>query len=280
MLVDTAPHLGSRVHRRMGVAERALVDRARSLVGWSIGLTLYVVLLVAMFPSIRDNESFDAALEDYPDVLKDILGGEQAFDLTSATGFVGAELYALALPILFAVFTIGFAAKSVGGESESGQLELIVSLPLRRTRILLEKAAAMTFATVVLAMVTVVALLVAGAFVDLGLAVSRVLAVTVGLVLLSLFVGFVTMAAGSTTGRRASAVAAGSIVFGGSYLIHVLGTLSETLESVRSFSVYYHYYGHDPLRNGFPVGNYLVLLVLSGLALAVAAIVFDRRDLT
>jgi putative exporter of polyketide antibiotics len=44
-------------------------------------------------------------------------------------------------------------------------------------------------------------------------------------------------------------------------------------------SPFYLYIDHDPLRNGFSVPHLLVLIAISTVAVTLAVVTFDRRDL-
>jgi ABC-2 type transport system permease protein len=51
-----------------------------------------------------------------------------------------------------------------------------------------------------------------------------------------------------------------------------------SLQPYRKLSLLYYYIGADPLRNGLNVGHAAVLAGVSALLLAVAMVVFQRRD--
>ena len=120
------------------VAERALVDRRRGLLGWSLGIAAYVALIVAFYPSIRDNEDFNRAYESYPETFKAFFGGAETFDLTSASSFLNAQLFSLMVPLVLVIFAIGFGAATLAAEDATGTLELLLSNPVSRRRIVLE----------------------------------------------------------------------------------------------------------------------------------------------
>ena len=67
---------------------RGLSDHRRSLLGWCIGITLYVVLLAAIFPSIQGSPDISNLLENYPEALKSLFGLTGAVDITRGAGFV------------------------------------------------------------------------------------------------------------------------------------------------------------------------------------------------
>ena len=52
-----------------------------------------------------------------------------------------------------------------------------------------------------------------------------------------------------------------------------------SVERLQVLSPFYHYIDHDPLRTGFSLPHLLVLIAISAVALILAIVAFDRRDL-
>ena len=217
--------------------KRFLADRRKGLAGWAVGLAAYTVLMVSFYPTIRDSPSLALAIDEYPDVMKEFLGGEASFDLSSGPGFVNAELYSLMLPLLLSVFAIGFGA-SMGADQRSGLMDLLLSHPISRVRLVVEKMVAMVAGVAALAAVVFVTLIGAGAVIDLGISLSNLVAATVGVVLLVSLHGLIAMAVGAATGRRSAAIGAATTFLAAGYVFSGLGGLVDWLEPVRSVSPY------------------------------------------
>ena len=246
---------------------------------WAASLAAYAAFIVSFFPSIRDSPSFATALEDYPDALKELFGGEAGFDLTSGPGFIGAELYYLALPILLAIVAIGYGA-ALGAEQESGLTDLILSNPLSRRRVIVERALTIIVAVGLLTGVVTLVVFIGDGFVDLDIGLSRLLAAATGNVVLAVLHGLVALTAAAATGKRTLAVGTATAVFALGYLLHVAAGFIDWLEPAKVLSPYYHATGSSPLATGWSLDNLAVLVVASSLALAAAVFAFDRKDLT
>ena len=119
---------------------RGVVDRLRSLAFWCAGVAGYIVLVAAIFPSLKGSADLDKLLKDYPDALKQLLGISGSGSLSSGAGFLDAELFGLMLPILVLVMAVAGGAGLFAGEEDAGRLELILSYPVSRTRAVLAKA--------------------------------------------------------------------------------------------------------------------------------------------
>lgn len=260
------------------LAKRFLADRRKGLLGWSVGLASYTVLIVSFFPMIRDSASMAQAIQDYPAAMKEFLGGEASFNMSSGPGFLNAELYSLMLPLLLSVFAIGFGA-SMGADQRSGLMDLLLAHPISRRRIVAEKMIAMVAGVAVLASVVVVTVIAAGAVIDLGIGVGNLVAATVGAVLLVSLHGLLAMAVGAATGRRSAAIGSATALLAVGYVFSGLGGLVSWLEPVRSVSPYYRAIGTSPLLNGWAFGSLVYLLALIGLVLFATIALFERRDI-
>jgi ABC-2 type transport system permease protein len=69
------------------------------------------------------------------------------------------------------------------------------------------------------------------------------------------------------------------VVFAAGYLLAVLAELSDSLSFAEDISPYHHGVGVDPVRNGWPLGNFLLLAALAIVATALAVWAFGRRDI-
>src|SRR5579862_1437780 len=76
---------------------RGVIDRLRSLAFWCAGVAGYIVLVSAIFPSLKGSADLDKLLKDYPDALKQLLGISGSGSLSSGAGFLDAELFGLML---------------------------------------------------------------------------------------------------------------------------------------------------------------------------------------
>lgn len=261
------------------VMQRALRDRRRGLAAWTVGLTAYVALIAAFFPSIQNSE-IQRALEDYPDELKAFFGGEQSFDFSTGAGYLNAELFSLVVPLLLVIVAVGFGARTVAGEQASGTLELLLANPITRTRVIGEKIASLVVIVGGLAAVVALSLVALGLVVDLDVAVVNVVAACLGAALVALFMGMLALLAGVATGNRSLAVGLPTVIFAASYLVVGLAGLVTWLEPARHISPLYHAEGTIPLRNGLPAANTCVLAACCVATGAASVWYFGRRDLT
>ena len=172
-----------------------LANRWRSLVGYSLGMALYTLVVVALYPAFKHSTSLDEFVASDPTAaaLFGVTGS-----LTSPDGWLNGNVFANFLPLVMLLLTIGYGAAALAGQDEDGTLCLVVVLPIRRRAVVLEKAAAMTVQALVLA-ATVAVVVVLGRAFDVTIPLSNVLSVSVAVALMGLDLGLVAMAVGAVT---------------------------------------------------------------------------------
>ena len=107
-------------------------------------------MYAAFYPSVRDSApSLQGYLKHMPEAIKNLIGG----DFTSPAGYLRTETFSTLEPILFLVFAIGSGARAIAGEEEGRTLDLLLSTPIRRDRVLLDKWISMVLATLGLAVI-------------------------------------------------------------------------------------------------------------------------------
>lgn len=110
------------------VAARCARDRRRALLAWSLGIGVYVALIVAMWPTIHDASGMTEAIQDYPDAMKEMFGGAANFELKPG-GYLNTQLFSLMAPLFLSAFAIGYAASTLAGEERAGRLDLVLATP-------------------------------------------------------------------------------------------------------------------------------------------------------
>jgi ABC-2 type transport system permease protein len=262
---------------RTEVLLESLRERGRSLVWWTLGLALLIAVNVAFYPSVRDDQALSDFAKDLPESLRALLAGGE-LDFSSPVGYLNSQVFSLTAPLVLFVFAIAAGSGAVAGEEEKGTLDLLLAHPLRRRDFVVQRFVALTALVGVLGVVLLAAVAIGSAAVDLEIGSDRLLAATVSVTLLTLFVGALALAIGALVPGRARAISIASGVAVAAWLLDGLGQAVDLLEPWRPLSPYYQALGQNPLRNGAPWGGWAIL-VLATLALAaVAAIGLGRRD--
>jgi ABC-2 type transport system permease protein len=255
------------------VLTKTLRDAARGLVWWSFGLLLMVLVTVLFWPSVRDSPELQRFAREAPPALRAFTGGE--LDFTTPAGYLHTRLFALVVPVLFLVYAIGAGARALAGEEEAGTLDLLLSHPLSRSRLVLEKAGALALQLGALALALFALVLVSATAVSMDISTARIAAAVLTAYLLGLMHGAVALTVGAGTGKRAVALGVAAALAVGGYLLDGLALIVDALDPWRVLSPFD--WAGEPIRNGLG-GGAVALAVAAVVAAAAALPLFARRD--
>ena len=256
------------------VFTKTLRDQRRGLLGWSVGTAATVALMAAIWPSFNDID-IDALLAQYPKALLEVFNVGQ---MSTGAGYLNAELFSLMLPAIFIVFAVGRGARVLAGEEEAGTLEVLVTLPVSRTRIIVEKAAALVVDVAALGAVLFVSTWLSSQLFGLDISVRAALNGAVAMALLGIEFGLVALAIGAVTGKRNVAVGASACLAGAAYLVYLAAQLVESLRPLRRLSPFYQAISGGPLDDRLPPIVWWTVAV--GVVVFAASVrVFASRDL-
>lgn len=264
---------------RLPVLVRALSDRRRSMIWWSVGVATYLAMIVAVFPTVRDASGMQDLMSQYPKSVLAMMGIAD-IDFTSGAGYLAAELFGFMVPLFILVLTIGTGASAIGGAEDRGALDLLLAHPIRRRSVVLQNAAVVAVEALLIGAVVTVGLLIADPIVDLRLSRSNLVGTVLGAVLLGILFGWLALVVGAATGSRAIGLGATSAFAALAYLGSTLPELVDGLRPVRWFSPFFYATSGSPLALGFDWWHALVLLAAAAVVLVVGVVLFDRRALS
>jgi ABC-2 type transport system permease protein len=257
---------------------RSLRDRWRSLLAWGLGLVGIGVIQLAVYPSVsRSSTALQDFIDQYPEALKEAFGME---DYGSGPGFLSTEMFSMVVPLVLIAVAVGYAAAATAGEEERGTLDLLLALPVRRWDVVLAKTAAMVLGVAIVGSLLFLTILVMAPVVDLEVATSGLAAATLMSALMGLLFGGVALLLGALTGHRAAALGGSVGLALAAFLLQVLAPMADWLEPWQPASPFEWAVGSKPLTQGLHLGYTGLFVGLFVLLVALAAVVFERRDIS
>jgi ABC-2 type transport system permease protein len=154
-----------------------------------------------------------------------------------------------------------------------------MSYPLKRSRVVTEKFAAMVVTILALAGVFWLSMAVGAIAIGMDISLWRLAEATLSGALLGLTFGALALALGCARSNRGLSIGVASALGVAAYFLNALAPAVDALEPFRELSLFYYYIGADPLNNGLDLGHAAVLMGLTGIFLIVALVSFERRDL-
>jgi ABC-2 type transport system permease protein len=243
----------------------------------ALGMGAMTGYFAVLFPTYSKILDMNSLLEKMGPMAK--IFGSSVGDASTLIGFLHFELFSMMLPAGMIAFAAGMASGFTAGEESRGTIDVLLSYPVSRRRLVLEKSLAIVIACIVAAAVT-------GVFAVVGAAISASelpvgpLAAALGLVvLLALAFAAMALAISAATGNRAASIGITVALMIAMYLMDALANIVDGLNAIRPLSLFRYYTAHDPLRYGLDPGDTAVLIAVTAAFLVIALGAFERRDL-
>jgi beta-exotoxin I transport system permease protein len=270
----------SAIVARFEIARQMLRGGRRALAVWSAAFASVVTLYAVIWPSVRGNGRWQQLFDTLPQTYRALFTANGQLNLSTPAGYLGIELLGFLGPALMAVYAIAVGTAAAAGEESRGGLEVTLSAPVSRGRVLAERSAALLADMVVLSAVTGLALWVFSQAFGMHLAVAAVASAAAALGTFGFFTGAVALAVGAASGSTALARGAAATVAVASYAVNALAQVTATLKPARPLSPFYLVFGNEPLSHGLRVLGVLPVLAAAVLVIVGGGIAFARRDLT
>ena len=205
-------------------------------------------------------------------------GGADVFSLSGSIAL--GYLHPISI-ILIAIFAIGFTTAAVAGERQRGTLEVLLARPLsRRTVYATILAAALVFVGLILVAASVGTLIGAaiGGVLD-ELALDRLPIVWLNGMVMWSAVSAIGLAASVSFDRLTPAIGITLAIVIVSYFFYVLGSLWPDAKGLEPYSLFSYLDARDILTGTTDPTAFVVPAAVGVAAVAIALLVFPRRDL-
>ncbi|MFC7026425.1 ABC transporter permease [Halomicroarcula sp. GCM10025324] len=251
--------------------------RVRSTLVLAVGLGLFGLLVIGIFPSVEaSGVDFEAYVESLPDAFQESFGGGS---FGTIEGFLAAEFYQFVWVLLFGLYMAYTAGGTIAGNVENGRLDLLLATPISRSRVVVEKYLSLLTPIVVLNLL--MPLFVYGAVILIGESISfvdllLVHAFSIPYLLACTSIGLVL----SVVLPRGDLAQRGGIA--AIFLLFVFDsvTAGTDFEALGAVSPTRYYDTTEILvEQTYDIGGAVILLLAAFLLLAVARALFLRADL-
>ena len=262
------------------VLMKNLRDQRRPLTWWGIGIGAYAFVVMLVYPSMRDA---GALMDEYARTLPKEVASiffQEGVSMGSPEGFLNAELFSFMAPLFFLIFAISFSSGTIAGEEARGNLDVLLTNPITRRKVVLQKFAAMILGSLVLAAIFIGVLFLGVVFVEAELGFLKIAAAVASTTLLGVAFGSVALTIGCAFGSRGLSIGVSGGLAAVAYFLYAFGPNVDFLESWYKISPFYSSLGNFPLINGLNWTHTGILLAWTILAMPIAVYTFERRDLS
>jgi ABC-2 type transport system permease protein len=251
----------------------------RSTLLWGAGIALMGLYIVVIIPDVKVLKQYGELLKSMPSFLINAMGGGDAAMLATPEGFLAYGFFGWIMLVL-AAYGVLAGLNITANEEDRGILDVLLSLPVPRWRVIVEKFLAYT---------VVIVVMVAMGFFALWLGVQRstvftistakLLESTFNMVPPTLVVMAFTALAATLARRRSIAAAVAAAYVVASYFIDIVGRSADSAASLRAISFYSYYDSTGVMQHGLAWGNVGGLLAAMLVMVVGAVWAFQRRDI-
>lgn len=253
---------------------KTLWDQRRALLGWSIGFVA-VAMMYAGFFQFAATPEYQELIESMPAGLVEGFGWD---DISSPAGYLGSTVYGLLGSALIAVMTIGMGAKAIAGSEEDGSLEVLITMPVTRTKVVIDRTVALLLAALGGGVAVFIGVLAVREPADIDISIGLLAAASLGLALLGLLFGAFTIMVGAFVGKRGLVIGVGAAFAVLGFLVNALAPQVEQIAWLENLSPFHWYDATGTLGDGLDWGLSLLMVAVAVTFVAIAVLAFNRRD--
>ena len=252
----------------------------RQMLYWGLGLASLGLLVVLMVP-LFDMQDMKELLESFPPFILALIGiGSDLEIFATNEGFVAVGFFGKSA-LIFAVYPVVMGMRVTADDEDSGIMDVLLSLPVPRMQMVIEK-----FAAYALSIVGVVAMIYLGmtfgvAISGVELDMSRLTEVILYLIPVMIFVMAVTMCIAAFVRRRQVALGIVTAFVIASFMLQTIGALAEDTiaEPIGRISFFTYYNAANIMTDGFVWAHIIGLAGLSLVLLVFSLYRYERRDI-
>lgn len=251
----------------------------RQILYWGLGLALLGFYIMVVIPDVDALQQYAKLVENLPPALLKMFGAEDAAAIATPEGFVSFGYFGYTLLIL-AVYAVIAGLSVTANEEDDGIMDVLLSLPVPRWRVIVEKTLAYALIVVLIIMLGLVGLWAGMQSSALQVNMMRLVEGTVNMIpstlLMLVFTVFVSVAAR----RKSTATAIVAAVIVASYFMTFIGeaVTNEIVQALSKLSFFSYYASQNVIANGLNLGNMLLLLAVTALFFVGSLWFFQRRD--
>jgi ABC-2 type transport system permease protein len=253
----------------------------RQILWWGLGTGSLGLAVALMVPNADVLKDFANALQFMPPSMLQMFGGEDVASLATPEGFLNMIFFSYSLLIL-AGYAVIAGLNVTANEEDSKIMDVLLSLPVPRWRLVLERFLAYTVIAVGIVLLTFAELwLGLKTTPALNMDQGRLLETTLNLLPSTLVVLSMTVLLTSLVRRKNVAAAIATTVIIGSYFVDSIGRTASAsfINSLRFISFYTYYDSTTVIRRGLNWGNVLVLVAVTVVLVAGGMWSFQRRNI-
>jgi ABC-2 type transport system permease protein len=256
---------------------KTLYDKRFFILGWFVGFVALAALMTSFFPAMRTT-GLDELVKNLPPAFKGLVGDLAL--LENFDTYLASQLFDIRVPLIAGIMAIILGLGLSISEEESGELRTFTALPISRTSLLIQKWLAMaTIVTITSAGFVVGTYAVIPFIEDASIGAKEFLSLITMTLLIMIAYGTIPFASAFAFGRRSLASFIAIFVIIGGFIISTFASAVDWLKDYEKLSLLHYFPATDIVTEGIAPRDVMVLGGTTLILLAMAIILFRRRDI-
>ncbi|MHA1186800.1 MAG: ABC transporter permease subunit [Candidatus Heimdallarchaeota archaeon] len=241
-------------------------------------IVLFILMITAIWPTIADQMAMFQEILQNP-VYRAILGQLGIGDITTFQGFFNIEIFVM-LEMIMIFTTIIIPARMVTSEVDKRTLDIVISFPISRWQLLLEKFSVYLIYNLLYPIFMITSTVIANQVLKEEFDYVMLTYATIGTWLLFFALGAISLLCGVIflEGKKAI-TAAGTIILGMWVLVRFSGFV-DSLDFLKYFSLFHYLNAAAIFKAGtMPLDELFIVIGVGLAALIGALVIFEKREL-
>ena len=264
-------------------AFRMIRDKFKSFIIYSLSALGLLEMYIVLFPAIqKQSANFNEMMKSFPpEMFKAMNMDPSSLSFSTLESYLSTEYMSFLWPILAVIFAISIANYISVTEIDKGTIETLLSLPVKRVKIFIERYLTGLLILISFAVISLLSVILLANVHGIDYVSKNYFTATVGSIFfiwavysLSVLFSVIFSEKGKST-----MVSSGLLIL--MYVFGVISALKDSLINLRYFSFFYYFNGPELLgKNIYPDYALLALGGFSIISTSIALLWFSRRDLS
>lgn len=247
---------------------------------WGVGLGLMGLFIIVIVPDAAGLQAMTDFFARMPPFLLQAVGvGDDISFLATPEGFITVGFFGKMLTML-AVYPILVGLRVTLFEEDNGTMDMLLSLPVPRGQVLIEKFLAYTVTLLVIIALIFIGLWVGAQIAPFELNIGRLAVTSLNILPSMLLILAFTILMGAVIRGKRLAIGITAAFVMGSFMLDTLGDMAtgSFAENVKWISFFNYYDSTSVMKNGIVWGNVALLMAITVVLLGASLYFFQRRD--
>lgn len=246
---------------------------------WGIGFASLMVLILQLAPALQGLELVEL-MRSLPSWMLAAAGVSNPESMATPEGLIALGVFGKSA-LLFAAYPVVMGLRVTSAEEKEGMMDVMLSLPLPRWRVIFEKFLAYTLNIVLLMGLTLVGLYVGQFGVALELDIVKLMVITVSVMPVMIFLLALTTFTGSIIGKHQTVITIVTVYIIFSYMIQTVGPIVDApwMDAIEAIALFTYYNVENTLINGVTTWHVVLMLGLAVVLVGASFFNFERRDI-